>query len=237
MLKRPLGGPAPHDCRRGRPRPNRRSANHRARSATGRADFFQRRFVSDPSFGWTDRVFETASPRPVVQTTAPQRYRVQFTIGEATHEKLRRLQALLRREIPDGDPGLIVDRAFTLLLEQVERTKLGAAAKPRPRRAIRPETDEDTEERVLPSRHVPREVRRAVWRRDAGRCAFVTAAGQRCTERTFLEWHHVQPYATQGPATLANISLRCRRHNQYEAELIFGRHGASIVGEGTTISP
>jgi hypothetical protein len=24
-----------------------------------------------------------------------------------------------------------------------------------------------------------------------------------------------------GPATVENISLRCRRHNQYEAELVF----------------
>ena len=48
--------------------------------------------------------------RPIVQATAPERYRVQFTIGQETHEKLRRLQALLRREIPDGDPGTIFDR-------------------------------------------------------------------------------------------------------------------------------
>jgi hypothetical protein len=31
---------------------------------------------------------------------------------------------------------------------------------------------------------------------------------------------------------VANISLRCRRHNQYEAELIFGPYDASIVREG-----
>jgi hypothetical protein len=45
-----------------------------------------------------------ATPRPIIQATAPERYRVQFTIGQETHEKLRRLQAVLRREIPDGDP-------------------------------------------------------------------------------------------------------------------------------------
>jgi len=62
-------------------------------------------------------------------------------------------------------------------------------------------------------------VKRAVSRRDDGRCAFVAPDGRRCTERTFLEFHHVQPYAKGGPATVENISLRCRRHNQYEAEL------------------
>ena len=47
------------------------------------------------------------APRPIVRATAPERYRVQFTMVPEDHEKLRRLQALLRREIPDGDPGVI----------------------------------------------------------------------------------------------------------------------------------
>src|SRR5206468_9907392 len=73
--------------------------------------------------------------RPIIETTSPERYRVQFTIGKESHEKLRRVQALLRREIPNGDPGAIFDRALTLLLENVERTKRGAAKKPRPPRS------------------------------------------------------------------------------------------------------
>jgi hypothetical protein len=150
------------------------------------------------------------APRPIVQATAPERYRVQFTIGPETHDKLRRVQALLRREIPDGDPGAIFDRALTLLLEKVERAKLGAAARPRSNPSIRPETDRKSREEARPSRDVPREVKRVVWRRDGGRCAFVAPEGQRCTERTFLEFHHVQPYAKQGPATVENIALRCR---------------------------
>src|SRR3989442_1868413 len=32
-----------------------------------------------------------ATPRPIVQAWAPERYRVQFTIGPETHEKLRRV--------------------------------------------------------------------------------------------------------------------------------------------------
>jgi hypothetical protein len=41
-----------------------------------------------------------ATRRPIVETTSPERYRVQFTIGKESHDKLRRVQALLRREIP-----------------------------------------------------------------------------------------------------------------------------------------
>jgi hypothetical protein len=161
-------------------------------------------------------------PRPIVQATAPERYRVQFTIGPEAHERLRRVQALLRREIPSGDPGAIFDLAVKLLLDKVEKGKIAAAERPRPSPSIRPRTDRPAGGQSPGSRTIPRDVKRVVWRRDAGQCAFVSGGGTRCTERTFLEFHHVRPYAREGPATVANISLRCRRHNQYEAELIFG---------------
>jgi hypothetical protein len=74
-------------------------------------------------------------------------------------------------------------------------------------------------------------VKRVVSERDADQCAFVSPDGRRCTQRAFLEFHHVKPFAKEGPETVENISLRCRRHNQYEAELVFGPHGASTAGE------
>jgi hypothetical protein len=92
--------------------------------------------------------------RPIIEPTSPERYRVQFTVGKETLDKLRRLQALLRREIPNGDPGAIFDRAVTLLLEKVERAKIGAAGKPRP---IRPGTDRR-------SRHTPNASKRVITR-------------------------------------------------------------------------
>ncbi|HET8645283.1 MAG TPA: hypothetical protein VFO85_07325, partial [Vicinamibacteria bacterium] len=56
---------------------------------------------------------------------------MQFTIGAETQDKLSRLQALLRREIPSGGPGTIFDRAITLLLDKVERKKPGKVTRPR----------------------------------------------------------------------------------------------------------
>jgi hypothetical protein len=120
-----------------------------------------------------------STARPIVQATAPERYRVQFTIGEDTHDKLRRVQALLRRDIPSGDPGAIFDRALTLLLAKVENTKLGKTDRPRPKRSIRRETDNDIRTPSARSRDIPRAVRRAVWKRDGGQCAFVSPDGRR----------------------------------------------------------
>jgi hypothetical protein len=172
-----------------------------------------------------------AARRPIVETTSPERYRVQFTIGKESHDRLRRVQALLRREIPDGDPGAIFDRAIALLLERVEKAKLGAATKPRTPRAIRPGADSQISNGRLTSRHTGSHIKRSAWRHDGAQCAFVSKDGHRCTERAFLEFHHIRPYALGGPTSTENISLRCRRHNQYEAELVFGPRTRGIEGD------
>jgi hypothetical protein len=158
------------------------------------------------------------SARPVVAPLAPDRFRVQFTVGKETHEKLRFAQDMLRREIPDGDPGAIFDRALTLLLDEVARTKMAATAAPGPDRITSPG-----------SRHIPAAVKRAVWFRDRGQCAFVSRQGRRCQQRSFLELHHLQPFALGGEATVGNIALRCRAHNAHEAELVFGERDAAVV--------
>jgi hypothetical protein len=168
--------------------------------------------------------------RPIVQTTSPERYRVQFTIGQESHDKLRRVQALLRRDIPDGDPGAIFDRAIALLLERVEKQKLGATERPRAARAIRPGTDSPVSSGPA-SRHTASHIKRSAWQTDGGQCGFVSKEGRRCTERAFLEFHHIRPYALGGPTTVENISLRCRRHNQCEAELVFGPRTRRIEGD------
>jgi 5-methylcytosine-specific restriction endonuclease McrA len=158
---------------------------------------------------------EPAAPMPPVRPAvlaplAPERFKLQVTISRATHDKLRRVQDLLRHSVPNGDPAEILDRALTLLLADLERSKL--ALTERPRQAKNP----------LPgSRHVPAAVRREVWKRDEGRCAFIGTAG-RCAERGFLEFHHVRPFAEGGETTIANLQLRCRAHNHYEAEAYFG---------------
>jgi 5-methylcytosine-specific restriction endonuclease McrA len=172
--------------------------------------------------------------RAVVQPLSPERYRVQFTIGRDAHDILRRVQTLLRREIPDGDAGAIFERALRLLHMEVEAAKFGRPRKSGARKAARQGAPSAAstayENRIRPgadaaspaSRYIPKAVKRAVWYRDRAQCAFVSASGQRCAERDFLELHHIHPYALKGAATVTNIALRCRTHNAYEAEMVFG---------------
>jgi len=145
----------------------------------------------------------------VLTPLAPECYMLQVTLTRETHEKLRRAQVLARHAVADGDIGSILDRALTLLIDQLERRRFAETASPRPNAT------------EASGRYIPAAVRRVVWRRDQGRCAFVGRAG-RCHETAFLEFHHVVPYAAGGAANADNIQLRCRAHNQFEARLSFG---------------
>ena len=158
---------------------------------------------------------DSAAPRPlslsVVTPLAPERYKVHITITRQSHEKLRRVQDLLRHVVPNGDPAVIFERALDLLLNALEKRKLAKVDRPRAATAA--------VEGV--GRYIPAAVRRAVWARDDGRCAFIGRDG-RCAERGSLEFHHVVPFADGGPTTVENLQLRCRAHNQYEARDYFG---------------
>jgi 5-methylcytosine-specific restriction endonuclease McrA len=152
-----------------------------------------------------------APPRAVVAPLSADRYLLRVTLSETAHADLECLRDLLRHAVPTGDPAAIVARALAVLRQQLERTRQGATLRPKTR--MRPGS--------TASRHVPAPVRREVWRRDGGRCAFVGTGG-RCAETGFLELHHVVPFARGGPATVDNLQLRCRAHNAHEAVREFG---------------
>jgi len=146
----------------------------------------------------------------VVAQLSPARYFVKLTVSQETHDKLQRARDLLRHTIPNGDPAAVIDRALTLLITQLEKTKHGATRRPRFDLAS-----------SSSGRHVPAAVKRLVWARDEGRCAFVGTEG-RCPETGWLEFHHVTPFAVGGETSAENLQLRCRSHNLHEAVLFFG---------------
>lgn len=75
----------------------------------------------------------TPTSSTVVKPLAPNRYKVQFTASEDTHEKLREAQDLLRHQIPTGDIALVIDRALTDLVLALRRRKFAALKNSRAR--------------------------------------------------------------------------------------------------------
>ena len=157
------------------------------------------------------------APRPAevrskVAPVAPERYALQITIGRNTHDMLRYAQDLLSHQIPKGDLADVLHCVLEMAIGQLERRKFAATTKPRlPHGAS-----------TRSARHIPSQVKRAVWHRDQGRCTFVSESGHHCPSRKFLEFDHVNPVARGGKATTENLRLRCRAHNQYAADNAFG---------------
>ena len=149
------------------------------------------------------------------------RYCVKFTADPEFHQELMELRSLLRHQIPDGDLAAILKRAVRDLLVQVRKRKTADVAAPRAASA---------EPSARPSRHIPHAIQRKVWKRDGGRCTFMSKRGRRCATRDFLEFHHLEPWSLARTHSVAGISLRCRAHNQAAARNVFGeRHMARFA--------
>jgi hypothetical protein len=142
---------------------------------------------------------------------ALDRFSIKVTVSQATHDKLRRAQALLRHAVPSGDVAEVLDRALDALIEKVDKRRNGTTNKPRNREAP-----------AQTSRHIPNHVKRAVVRRDENRCAYVAPDGTRCSATSWLEFDHIIPVAHGGASTVDNVRQCCRAHNQHRARQQFG---------------
>ena len=173
--------------------------------------------ASGHAAGESDRPQQESGELPTSNEHAPghvqERYLVQVTISKSTHDKLRHVQALLSHAVAKGDVAEVLDRALDALIVQLEKRKFAASSAGREQR--RPGA------RTRP-RFIPAPVKRAVWERDQGQCTFVSEGGKRCSAHQYLEFDHVEPVARGGKATVHGLRLRCRAHNQYEAERAFG---------------
>lgn len=157
------------------------------------------------------RMLAGLDPRPdapaVIRPLSEDRYRLQVTIDQEARDALRQAQDLMRHTLPSGDPSVIVARALKVLVADLLKKKAAVGAKPKGSASV---SDG--------ARGVPASVMRAVWQRDEGRCAHKGPNG-RCNSTSFVEFHHVVPYARGGKATTDNIELRCSAHNKYQARL------------------
>ena len=160
--------------------------------------------------------------RSQIEPLSPARWRVEFTARAELREKLDRARELLSHAVPSGDLSELFERALDALLEKETRKRFGRISKLSGAGAERPRKTRTLKES---SRHVPVEVERAVWERDAAQCTFVDEQRRRCSERRFLTFEHRQPYARGGPSDRDNLCILCSAHNQASAREAFGpRH-------------
>ena len=151
------------------------------------------------------------APPPLrIAPLSEARYALEMTITSGFKEKLERAKSLMRHRNASGDPAVVLERALESLLRELEKERFGKCEKPH--KTLRPSKPG----------HVPAAVKREVYERDAGQCAWVDEHGHRCPSREFVEIDHIVARAHAGTDDAPNVRLLCQPHKRLHAEQDFG---------------
>ena len=144
-------------------------------------------------------------------------------IDGALLEKVKQAQDLMRHRVVDGDLVAIFEEALDVLIEKVKKERFGVGRTPRKAPAEAGPTNESSEPAAPATRHIPDAIKRAVYERDGERCTWVGPDGRRCSATGCLEFEHLDGFAITQAHSVDRITLRCRAHNQFAAEKMYGR--------------
>ncbi|HET9554187.1 MAG TPA: HNH endonuclease signature motif containing protein [Anaeromyxobacteraceae bacterium] len=163
----------------------------------------------------------TAPARPTVRPVAADTWSLRVTVDAAFKEELDRLTELLSHKVPGGDLSAVLREAVKCAIDK--HGKRQGAVEPARRRAKKKAPASPSAPASPRREPIAAEVRRQVWKRDEGRCAWVGPDGHRCGSRWRLQLDHIAAAALGGPSTVENLRLTCARHNRLHAEQTFGR--------------
>lgn len=150
-----------------------------------------------------------SGPPSKIEPLTSQRIRFAFTGTDEFLKKIERCRQLLRHKYPAGRLEEIFDE---LVQDFLQKKDPDLKARPASYRQTKPFR-----------REIPQWVKDEVWKRDGGRCCFISPEGRHCGSRDFLEFDHVIPWALGGISNNpGNIRLLCRSHNQHMSQKIFG---------------
>ena len=166
--------------------------------------------TATPPYSQPAAPLPAARPDEVDPLTGDLR-RFHTTVSKRFLDKLAAARDALSHSHPGADTETVLEAALDLLLAANDKKK-GIVKKPRPCPA-RPSAS---------PRHIPADVKRAVWTRDGGCCRWPLASGGVCGSTTRLEFDHIVPVARGGASTIANLRVTCRFHNQHAARQVFG---------------
>ena len=167
-----------------------------------------------------ERASEAA--RPVEEREA-----VTLWVGRELREELAAVRSLVSHAVPSGKIEEVLVHVLRAQRKVLERRRYGS-----PKRGNVSAASADTLENA---RHVPAQVRREVYDRERGSCAYVGEGGRRCGSTVRLEYQHLVPVACGGQSTPENVTLFCRAHNQLQAEKDFGAEHIKARREGARL--
>jgi hypothetical protein len=171
--------------------------------------------------------FPQAQVREQTRYVSEKRIEHKLGISEELHEKLKRVQDLVSTQ--SGKAASLeetLEAALALFIEKKDPVEKAHRAQVRIEKAQKPvpgqaQARSDARFNSNPNsssrknlRFIPAWLVHAIRRRDQGQCTFRSTQGVRCSQKRWLEIHHVQPLALGGQNNLENLRLVCRGHHQ-----------------------
>lgn len=168
-----------------------------------------------PEPAWTGRPHEWQALVPI----SIDRVRIGFDAGIAVMNMIDRARQILRHKYPEGRLEDLVREALEILLERKDPQRRLALKKPATAAFVADAPAEERHVRDLKAgRYIPAWVKKIVWDRDRGRCAWRFEDGTVCGSRDWIEFDHVRPFAKGGRSgSPRNVRLLCRAHNSLAA--------------------
>ena len=172
-------------------------------------------------------------PAAELHAVSGDQWSLRVTIDGALKADLESLASLLSHKVRRNDYAAVLREAVRCGIEKHGKRR---GAVPPSRKRTKPAAL--LEAKVSdPSRSIPAEVKRAVYERDGGCCAWVSKDGRRCGSRWQLEFDHIEPLSRGGKSTVGNVRLACRCHNFFHAEETHGREHMARFPGGVATEP
>ena len=160
-----------------------------------------------------DAVATTTQPRDGELSPRDDLQAMTLWVGREFREELEAVRTLLGHAVPSGKLEEVLLHVLRAQRKVIERRRYGSPQPRKRRRSQRLAANAD---------YIPATVRRDVYQREGGTCAYVGEGHRRCGSTLRLEFQHIVPVARGGRSTPENVTLYCRAHNLLQAEKDFG---------------
>jgi len=175
-----------------------------------------------PPVRFRDRVqpVRVAETTPGAGSVVKEKRLVQFLADDADVQLFNEVRSILSSQAPNMSFADVMRIVFTEFRER--HSPMARHARRQNRIGVASLYSRQRECGTQPSRHIPDEVRDAVFVRDHGQCTFAGADGTRCQSTRGVQVDHIRPFAAGGTHDPANLRLLCAAHNRRAAEEAFG---------------
>lgn len=149
-------------------------------------------------------------------TQAEERLRITFGAEREFLQLIEKAKQILSGKYPMGASLEEVFReALRLLIEKYDPERRAERRTNEEKNSNSATKSKGESSHTILHRQIPIRIRDEVFKRDGGKCTYISPSGQQCQSTWDLEVDHIRPFSMGGDHSLDNLRLLCRAHNNF----------------------